>query len=393
MGARADTVRAAAAILIAGCAGGESSLLLQVSSSAGATPGAITVSAYDAHQALFLGRSVSVRRIPGSLLIEHLPARAVRIVLATDEDPIERAGVLVDMVAGSQTHVAAVLSVDTPDRDHDGVPDTVDNCVDVANLPQQDTDGDGVGDDCARPGSDGGEPDEGDERTDGLLPGDLGNPSKCSSLAAAQCQGFEDGALPATWTPHLTNGTLSVETTRAYRGNYSLHLHSSALTSGQSSEVRIATVQTFPAGMSYYVRAFYYFSSTPTVGSAQLYSATETASPYAGVGVNLDSGNLAGFSSLTGGTYTRSSTVLPTNRWVCLEWQVLVANDASGTQHVWLDSTEIASLAKTGITNGSTAQTALSMSLSYYQPSVAVPATDAWVDEIAFGSTRIGCAN
>ena len=34
------------------------------------------------------------------------------------------------------------------DRDHDGVPDNIDNCPDTPNPDQLDTDGDGIGDAC-----------------------------------------------------------------------------------------------------------------------------------------------------------------------------------------------------------------------------------------------------
>lgn len=44
--------------------------------------------------------------------------------------------------------VSAHVSVGTSDTDNDGIPDTVDNCPDVANADQADTDGDNVGDAC-----------------------------------------------------------------------------------------------------------------------------------------------------------------------------------------------------------------------------------------------------
>jgi hypothetical protein len=370
------TVRAAAvvALLAAGCAGSETSLLLDVSSDDAATPSAITVSAYDAHHALFVAATVPVKRIPGTLVIHRLPSplSALRVVLATEESPPERAGVRVNMITGAQTRVAALLSGGTPDRDGDGVPDEVDNCPDVPNPMQEDADGDGAGDACVP---------------------DVSNPSKCSSLQSIACLDFESGTLPTTWVQHQINGTVSFDATRAYRGAHSLRLHNNPLAAGQSSDVRISTPQTFPVGTSYYVRAFYFFDSTPTAGQSQLITGIETAAPFAGVGVGMDGGSLSGFSALTGGTYTRSLVTMPTGRWACLEWQVTVANDSTGVQRVWLDGTEIGALNKTGVTNGSTAQTSVSVLFDFFQATVPIPASDAWIDEVAINTTRIGCAN
>jgi hypothetical protein len=44
--------------------------------------------------------------------------------------------------------VAIVLNPEPEDEDHDGVPDTIDNCPGDRNAGQEDSDGDGRGDAC-----------------------------------------------------------------------------------------------------------------------------------------------------------------------------------------------------------------------------------------------------
>lgn len=87
------------------------------------------------------------------------------------------------------------------DADGDGVPNGTDNCPDVANPDQADTDGDGIGDACeGTPPADGG-----GETTDGAVdtptPIDLGADGACepaSCMSACRAAGYDGGSCSGT---------------------------------------------------------------------------------------------------------------------------------------------------------------------------------------------------
>jgi hypothetical protein len=219
------------------------------------------------------------------------------------------------------------------------------------------------------------------------------NPSKCASIAATSlCESFEAG-ISAYWGQKNSNGSITLDATKAYRGTHSVKLHANAVAAGTSVDVRLTETKTFtvvPA--DFYVRAFYYLPSAP-VNGVQLYSAVQNTSPYYGVQV-LDSpgGFLAHGDSISGGAYHRSNTIQPpTNRWFCLEWHIHVGDAATGLQQVWLDDNEVVDLKFVEPTSPPAGFGTLSIGYEFFSPSVANPASDAWVDEILIDTQRVGC--
>ncbi len=218
-------------------------------------------------------------------------------------------------------------------------------------------------------------------------------PSLCAALTGALCDGFESGSPASFWTPHQTRGSLAVDTNRAYRGTHSLHVHSDALNAGQSSDVRLGETMTFTgtggAPPDVYVRAFFFVPAAPA-NAAQLLTALESSPPNAGVGINLDTGNLAAFDSVTNG-YVKGTHALPLGRWSCVTWQIHLAQDATGSVSVYVDGTEIPELHTTGATESMNGAGTFSVGFSFFQPAAAQQATDAWVDEVAIGPNPITC--
>lgn len=336
-------------------------------------------------------------RLPGTLEIYRLPATAqpLRVVVAGETPPSPLAGVAATSSPHAHAHVAARLALATPDADDDGVPDGVDNCPSVPNQDQLDAAGNGTGDAC-RAGDGGAPPRDLAAPPDDLRapPPDLGAvASRCPPSGPDLCDGFESGLAPF-WTLTQINGTATVDTTRAYRGTHALRVHTDALAASVSSDVRLHESQTLAVPVTdLYVRAFLYLPST-FPNAAQFLSAVQTVTPYRGVGFMMDkSGTAAANDSVMGGSYVASATPMPLGRWVCVQWQVHFAADSTGYMRVLLDGTEVTALKTLQPTLTSPPETEVSAGAVFFQPTVANPANDVWLDEIMIGKTPILCSD
>ncbi len=165
--------------------------------------------AVDAHaDAAGTAPGVPIVRRLGSVVIYARPGElSVRIVATGLKagGAISQGTTQVILSAGHQAKVDVLLATALlPDGDGDGVPDGIDNCPQIQNSDQQDSDGDGLGDVCSR---DGGASDDAlsvdapvaDERaTDGVSPGggDAGlavNGAACDTAAACGSGFCTDG--------------------------------------------------------------------------------------------------------------------------------------------------------------------------------------------------------
>jgi hypothetical protein len=393
---RREVYALAALAALAGCQA-PTSLFVAVSDGDGAAPSALLVSLYDVHHALLLRSRVAMPTLPGALEFHGLPALAqpLRLVLAGESSPAPLAGVAVTTMAHARTRVTATLALATPDRDGDGVPDAVDNCVTLANADQLDTVGNGTGDACRGVVADFAVPL--DLAADLSPPPDLANvASKCAGVIGTLCDGFESG-MAAFWTPTQANGTLTVDTAHAYRGTHALKVHTDALLSPLiSSDVRLHESQTLTAGLfptDLHVRAFLYLPST-FPNSVQFLSAVQSASPYRGVGFMMDkSGDATTNDSVAGGSYVVSTKALPLGRWFCVQWHVHFAPDLAGYMRVFLDGVEVPALKTAEPTESLPPESEVGVGAGFYQPLVANPANDLWIDEVMIGTSQILCTD
>jgi hypothetical protein len=165
----------------------------------------------------------------------------------------------------------------------------------------------------------------------------------------------------------------------------------------------ISETRTFPAtNNSFFGRLFLWFSSQPGlpirhwtniegVGENKFvrYGGQASKGVPGLLVANIDGG---GASDL----FQHSATVMPTDRWVCVEWQF--KGDTSD-MHLWLDGNEVPDLAiknAVGTQDNRQPWTApafsqLDLGWQMYAGDAGVQTVDQWIDEVAVDSQRIGC--
>jgi hypothetical protein len=201
------------------------------------------------------------------------------------------------------------------------------------------------------------------------------------------CEGFEDPTLSAIWAVSQTNGSLSIDTTRAFRGSSSLHIHTDAVASGISNFVGAGEGETFAGNPGdLFFRAYLYIPppAPPELEVLQVVEATGGE-----LDLELAEGELA-LNDSWSGTFTRSTARPPINRWTCVEWEV--ETSPTPQLRVWLDGTPVNQLNLAEATQGAMPNARFRVESAFYQTQAnARPAYDLWVDEVIVDKARVGC--
>jgi hypothetical protein len=207
-------------------------------------------------------------------------------------------------------------------------------------------------------------------------------PSNCASSSALLCESFESPLMG--WSQSVTNGTAARDTTRAYRGTSSLRAHVSASAAMTGPSANIAETRTFPVAGTLYVRMWAFFPSGLPTDFNQFFVVADNGNS----GISLATAN--GYFVLNNFTvpkyYHQSSTPVPLDRWVCIQFD---APQAGGAIHVAIDGTPMSDLGQTLAPVPAISEAAFGS--SFYNNTNPIPDYDAWFDEIIVDNKPTTC--
>lgn len=213
-------------------------------------------------------------------------------------------------------------------------------------------------------------------------------PSTCSGQTGSVilCDGFEKPLLLSGWGASGSNGTPSIDTSRAYRGASSLHAHIDGAPVNAGPLALLHRSDIFPITGTIYARVWVYFTSGLPANFEQFLNFADNVST--GYSIATDLSKVALNDYTTGGVFQRSTTAMPLDRWVCVQFDVQQSNPA-GAMHVSVDGQLLADLPQSSNT---TAAANLSVGLDFYGNSAAIPQYDAWFDELIIDNKPTTCA-
>jgi hypothetical protein len=235
----------------------------------------------------------------------------------------------------------------------------------------------------------------------GIDEGGAMNPNLCAPGGAALfCEGFESPSLDAAWNPvscdpvnypggnpHAT-GSQQRDTTRASSGHASWHAHvdfGADPPAGGSCQAELRRSVTLPTPDAF-LRAFVYVPAGNVPFEFNML--TDTHGFFA-VGLDYPLGPLhAGGYDSQGSPVNGSSMIpFPTDRWVCVEWQLHQGPNASVT--VWQENIAVIDQAPVKLAAGSHLD---GLFFGIYVGNSQNSKVDLWLDDVALSATRIGCA-
>jgi hypothetical protein len=338
--------------VLAACGCGETTLLVELSAAPGVTLASLSVDVEvegtDADVSRTINSDGGPPRLPGRLVVQLSDSAGSVRITAHGADPDGHALLAMQQIRPSahrQVSVSLVI----------GGPSTV-------------VDG---GADGGAPGKDGG--------------------LDCTGLVF--CDDFEAAALDLSkWARQFKgSGTVEIDPSRAYRGGGSLHVHVDEVPANGEGQATAAALPLLEPQPTLYVRAFVYLPSALPTDASDFLLLAQTASPFGNLGVFFAAGehlNLHDFVSPSTGGHLSQGT-FPLDRWFCIEWQV---GTNPGQTSIALDGSPVSDLQNIAFTppTGNPLHR-LDLELHFYKPTSAVPAYDAWFDELAVSATPIGC--
>jgi hypothetical protein len=218
--------------------------------------------------------------------------------------------------------------------------------------------------------------------------------------AAIFCEGFESAALDAAWNPVSCDpvkypggnpnatGSQQRDTTRASTGLASWHAHvdfGPDPPSGGSCQAELRRSVTLPTPDAF-LRAFVYVPAGNVPFEFNML--TDTHGFFA-VGLDYPLGPLhAGGYDSQGSPVNGSSMIpFPTDRWVCVEWQLHQGSSPSLT--AWQENIAVIDQAPVKVAAGAHLD---GLFFGIYVGNSQNSKVDLWLDDVALSATRIGCA-
>jgi hypothetical protein len=219
-----------------------------------------------------------------------------------------------------------------------------------------------------------------------LASGDLAvGPSKCTGSMAILCEPFESALLLNGWSMSTTNGSITVDSTRPFRGASSLHSTIQASAAHTSPHADAHEMKSFPVLGVLYARVWAYYPSPLSPQFQQFLNFTDAGTT--GISVATDSGKVT-LDDYAGAVYQSSATKLPLDRWTCIQFQMSQGSPA-GSVEVSVDGALLTDLPQTAIATPTAVN--LILGVDFDANNAAVSAYEAWFDELIIDNKPINC--